>query len=92
MNTKSYKVVINNEEYNLVSDEGEARVAEAAKMVDTIIQQLSKQAPSLDKRKIAVLAALQIASTVLQHQDVIAQRSQLEDNLVSLIDSKLLSL
>lgn len=92
MNTKSYKVVINREEYNLVSDEGEARVAEAAKLVDDIIQQLTTKAPALDKRKIAVLAALQIASSLLQQKDLIAQRDELENTLASLVDSKLLSL
>lgn len=92
MNTKSYKVVISGEEYSLVSDEGEARVAQAAQMVDEIIEQLSSQAAGLDRRKIAVLSALQIASLLLQNQDLIAQQKEQESKLVSLIDDKLLSL
>ena len=92
MNTKSYKVVIGGEEYNLVSDEGEARIALSAQVVDGAIQALSAQAPKLDKRKIAVLAALQIASELLQTRTFIAEQQEQETRLASLINEKLLSL
>ena len=92
MNTNSYKVVINNEEYNLVSDEGQARVALVAQVVDKTIQELSAQAPKLDKKKIAVLAALQIASELAHLRNVITEQQEQEMRLASLIDTTLLSL
>lgn len=92
MNTKSYKVVIDGQEYNLVSDEGQMRIEQAARLVDNAIQELSAQAPKLDRRKVTVLAMLQVASELLQIKAVAQEQHEKHGRLASLINETLLSL
>lgn len=91
-NTKSYKVVINGEEYNLVSDEGESRILQAAALVDEVIATLSSQSEYVDKRKIATLAALQLACKYLLSEELLTQQKKQEDDLIAHIEQKLSSL
>ncbi len=91
-NTKSYKVVINGEEYNLVSDEGESRILHAAALVDEVIATLSSQSEYVDKRKIATLAALQLACKYLLSEELLTQQKKQEDDLIAHIEQKLSSL
>lgn len=88
---KSYKVVINNDEYNLVSDEGEARVLQVAALVDETIAALSSRGGRIDKHKVAVLAALQLASKYLQSEHLLTQRKKQEDMLIASIEQQLSS-
>jgi cell division protein ZapA (FtsZ GTPase activity inhibitor) len=92
INTRNYKVVINGEEYNLVSDEGEAKVLHAVRLVDELISQLSSQQGHIDKRKIAILVALQFASKYLQNESLLVQQKQQEDALTNRIEQLLSSL
>ncbi len=85
-NTKNYKVVIDGERYNLVSDEGEIAVLKAAALVDEIIGTLSSQLEHVDKRKIAVLAALQLASNYLQAENLLTQYKEQQDRIDAQIE------
>lgn len=78
-NTKNYKVVIDGEKYNLVSDEGEVSVLKAATLVDEMITTLSTQLDTIDKRKIAVLVAVQLASKCLQAEYLLTQQKEQHD-------------
>lgn len=78
-NAKSYKVVIDGEKYNLVSDEGEVSVLKAATLVDQMITTLSAQLDTIDKRKIAVLVAVQLASKCVQNENLLAQHKEQQD-------------
>lgn len=91
-NTETYKVLINGDEFHLVSDESQAHVLKAAERVDAIVQELSAKVSHIDKRKVAILAALQLASELLYIQDDLAQRKQKEDALALFIDHTVASL
>jgi cell division protein ZapA len=91
-NTETYKVLINGDELHLVSDESQAHVLKAAERVDAIMQELSAHASRIDKRRVAILAALQLASELLHAQEDLAHRQKKEDALAALIDRTVASL
>lgn len=62
---KSLKIGIFNKEYTLVSDESEHQVMKAADVVDTLMKEIHQQAKTLPEDRIAVLAALRLASKLL---------------------------
>lgn len=89
MNAKHYKIVIDDIEYGLVSDEQEAHILEAAALVDKIIKSLSAQTEQVDKRTTAILAALKIASNYLQSEYRHQQQVEKEHSLIAVIDQQL---
>ena len=91
-NTETYKVLINDDEFNLVSDEAQAHVLKSAERVDGIIRELSAKVTHIDKRRLAILAALQLASELLHAQDDLAKRKEKEDALVLFVDHSIASL
>lgn len=58
---KKYVLTILDEQYSIVSDESETLVLKAAAKVDSLMREVVEKAPSLDKRKVAILAALRIS-------------------------------
>ncbi len=62
--TKKYKVTIFGESYVLVSDEPEGRLSRSTALVDALMQDIAQQSGITDVKKLAVLAALQVASTL----------------------------
>jgi cell division protein ZapA len=91
-NTETYKVLINGDEFNLVSDETEAHVLKAAERVNAIIKELSAGMSHVDKRKVAVLAALQLASELQHAKNDREKRKQQENSLVAYVDHTIASL
>ena len=62
MNTvKNYKVTIFGDDYILASDESGETIIQSAMVVDTFMNEIAQQSKIADHKKIAVLAALQIA-------------------------------
>lgn len=90
-NTNTYKVLINGDEYQLVSDEAEAHVLKSAEKVNEIIEQLSAGS-NANKKMVAIVAALQLASEVLRLQEDKEKRQQHEKDLTALIDRSIASL
>ena len=80
---KSYKVIIFEEEYNLVSDEQQDHILEAAALVDQMMNELSSHAPRSQKHKLAVLTALQCASKMIQATQSLQKRKKHEKELVN---------
>lgn len=80
--TKSCKVTIFGDEYTLVSNESEAHIIESAKLINTFMQEIASKSKSSDAKRVAVLAALRIASQVLQME---AQQEQKEQHMKSLV-------
>jgi len=66
--TKTYRLGIFHDTYTVRSDEPEARVRQASHLVDSLMQEIADAAPHTDTTKIAVLAALRIASTLLNEE------------------------
>ncbi len=65
---KRYTVHILGDEYTIISDEKENHVMTSAKQVDTLMSDILNKVPSANKQKVAVLAALRIASDLLHTQ------------------------
>jgi len=91
-NTETYKVLIHGDEYQLVSDESHEHVLKAAERVDALVRELNAQASHIDKRRVALLAALQLASELVHAQDALSSHQEKEDALVALIDTTVASL
>jgi cell division protein ZapA len=64
--TKKYKVSIFGEHYSLVSDEPEELVAQSARLVDARMQEIAQVTMITDQKKIAVLAAVLVASDLVR--------------------------
>ena len=58
---KNYKVTIFGDQYSLASDESGESIVQAATIVDTLMKEIAQHSKIADPKKIAVLAALQIA-------------------------------
>jgi cell division protein ZapA (FtsZ GTPase activity inhibitor) len=61
----TYKLLISDEQYSIVSDETLAHVTQAGHMVDQLLKEICAKAPHVDEKRIAVLAALQLASKII---------------------------
>jgi cell division protein ZapA (FtsZ GTPase activity inhibitor) len=80
---KSYKVSILGEQYSLVSDEPEGHVMQSALMVDSLLREIAEKSGSADTKKVAVLAALQLASRLVYAQ-IHIERENLQKEALSL--------
>lgn len=87
--SKCYKVTIFSDQYSLLSDETEARITESALLVDMIMKEISEKSGIVDNKKIAVLAALRIASKLLQRESEIEKNRQKKEELVDRIEQEL---
>lgn len=90
--TKRYKVVIHDQEYNIVSDELEEHIIQAAALVDETMRLLSPKSALIDQKKLAVLSALQIASKLFQSQQQLALCKEREDSLMRWTENQVASL
>ncbi|HEV2602010.1 MAG TPA: cell division protein ZapA [Candidatus Babeliales bacterium] len=83
------KVLIFGHEYSLVTTESEDHIVQSARHVDAIMQEIASHAVVTDERKIAVLAALRIASKVLKLEEDIANNVAKQDLISAKIDHEL---
>ena len=86
---KKCKVVVFGETYSLVSDEPEHRVSVAAHEVDKLMRSVAERSGISDSRRIAVLAALQLAHRVKHLESVIQEYEVREVHLSEAIDREL---
>lgn len=86
MAKESYKFMIFGNEYSLVSDEDKMRVERAAQTVDALMIELAKRSGLTDQKKIAVLAALQLASKVVDLELSIDSFNKQEHALIERVD------
>lgn len=59
---KKIEVLLYGESYSVISDEPEAKVLEIAKQVDELMRLIARRTGLSDVKKIAVLAALKLAT------------------------------
>ena len=64
--TKSYKVVIYNQTYNLRSEHDLEHINELAAHVDRRMNEIARQSMTVDSLRVAILAALQITDELYQ--------------------------
>ncbi len=83
---KIYNVHIFDDHYNLVSDESERLVAESASLIDSLMREIAENSTVANPKRVAVLAALRIASDLIRIKGEVKQRSREEEELVEVID------
>lgn len=83
---KRYKVTICCQEYTLISSEHEEYILEAARLVDSTMQEIAGKSSVTDQQKVAVLAALHMATSVVQARVVTEQQIRRYQELVASID------
>lgn len=83
---KKLRVDIFNEQYLLVSDEKEAEVLKASLMVDSLMREIAEKSSLQDEKKIAVLAALRIASKLISMENGLKQCDQKYAEILNFIE------
>lgn len=89
---KSLKLRIFDKEYTIVSDESEERVKQTAYLVDSIMREIVEHAKKLPEERIAVLAALRLASKLLTIESNKEQEKLKQQSLSLLLDRELAAL
>ena len=87
---KSCKVTIFGDCYSLVTTEAEDCVVQASHLVDSIMREIANKSTLVDEKKVAVLAALRLASKVIQLEDAVDKAKRKENQLVESIEQELM--
>ncbi len=88
-----YRVQIFGDEYTVISDEPESQVIQAATLIDSLMHEIIQNAQQLaDPKKIAVLAALRVASRLLDCEQSLETDNDKKVALVEYIEQELLAL
>ena len=88
---KKIKIEIFNEQYSLVSDEDESILLRASQIIDTLMKEIADKSSLKDEKKIAVLAALRIASKLVNAEKSLQCYESRQKELAEMIDKKGLS-
>ena len=83
---KSYKINIFGDQYSIASDESEEHIKQAAQLVDSLMKEIANASRLNDGRKIAVIAALELASKLAVQMQECQAKEQL---LIQQIDQEL---
>jgi cell division protein ZapA len=86
---KSLKLRIFDKEYTIVSDESEERVTQTAQIVDSLMREIVEHAKKLPEERVAVLAALRLASKLLTIESKKEQEKLQGESLNLLLDREL---
>lgn len=89
MEAKSLKLRIFDKEYTIVSDESEERVKQTAYLVDSLMREIVEHAKKLPEERVAVLAALRLASQLLAIESKEKQATAQAESLNALLDREL---
>ena len=87
MSKQTVHVKIFDEAYSLVTDESSEHLERAAELVDSLIRE-AIQAGFRDKHKVAVLAALQLASKMLHKEFAVLDHKEKYDRIVRWAESQ----
>lgn len=86
---KRYSVSILDDTYTIVSDEPEQHVAQAVDLVDACMTEILRKARGSSEKKAAVLAALKLASELLELKRSATSVHEKEHELLAQIDKEL---
>ncbi len=89
---KKYKVSIFGESYTLVSDEREEHVLLSAQQIDCLMRDLAEKTGLADTKRIAVLAALQVACEFKNTYALLEESERRGLELIARLDQELSSL
>jgi cell division protein ZapA (FtsZ GTPase activity inhibitor) len=85
--TTCHKLSIFGDQYSIVSDE--IHIKQSAELVDMIMNDIASKMPIADAKKVAVLAALRIASKLIHHETNIEQQKKKQEDLIAFVDNAL---
>jgi len=88
---KKYNVTIFGDPYVLVSNDAPEHIMSVAARVDVLMQDIAQAATISDKKKVAVLAALQMAERLIALEKEVAREKEKHKALVGKIDRECLS-
>lgn len=90
MNTekKKYKVNIFGDQYMLVSDQSPEHVMKVAATVDSLMNEIAQATSLSDGKRVAVLAALQVADRIATLELAAQNEKERQDALVALIEQE----
>jgi cell division protein ZapA (FtsZ GTPase activity inhibitor) len=88
----SLKLRIFDKEYTIVSDESQDRVKETAYLVDSLMREIVEHSQKLPEDRVAVLAALRLASKLLALEEKEKQTALKQESLNALLDRQLVVL
>lgn len=91
-NVKQYKVTIFGDHYSLMSDESDESILKAASMVDAMMKEIADKSKIQDGKKVAVLAALRVASVLTKLESEREAEKRHYQKLNDLIDPELFSI
>lgn len=86
---KTYQLEIFGERYSLVSDESERHVINAAQLVDKYMREIAENVAINSQQRIAVLAAIRIASILLYKEAAFKEQQQHANNIIEEINKEL---
>lgn len=84
-----YRISVFGEQYTLQSDEPAQRVLEAATLVDSLMKEIAAQHVTLESKKVAVLAAIRIASMFLEKEAACAKEFTVKQEIIDLLEQEL---
>jgi cell division protein ZapA len=90
--TKNYRINIFGDQYNLISDESQEHITKTAAMVDALMKEIADKSKLSDAKKIAVLAALQLANSLAHVESERNTNNDVKEKLIDRIEKELLSL
>lgn len=83
---KKYRAHIFGDTYAIISDEKEALILEAVKIVDGVMREIADASQVVDPKKIAVLTALKIATRALHLEAIMEQEKHLSSRIMNVLD------
>lgn len=84
---ESFQISVFGEQYTLHSDEPAQQVVRAAALVDSLMKEIAAKHAGLKSDKIAVLAAIRIASSLLARE--VENEHTIKQEIVDLIEQEL---
>lgn len=86
--TKKYSLRVFDDEYTILTDEPEEHVMRVAQHVDSIMNDIAQKSDGAHPKKVAVLAALKIASTMFNVESDLNKQNKQQEQLVGVIDEQ----
>lgn len=83
---KKYRAHVFGDTYAIVSDEKEALILEAVKIVDSVMREIADTSQAVDPKKIAVLTALKIATRALHVEAFMEQEKRLSSRIINVLE------
>jgi cell division protein ZapA (FtsZ GTPase activity inhibitor) len=84
---KNYTIRIFNDQYIIQSDEPDELVHSATQKVDALIHEITDKNKNIDPKKVAVLAALRLASQLVHMEYLCDDIRRKEQELIVIVDS-----